>query len=150
MFPAFPTIRIALWAALWIPNPYSPTGGIGIEGDIACQYMDPNDLEHLNNEGHNYFLSQNPYTLNSYAAFGEVYYNILSDLKLIGGLRWTEDQKHFTDIPSELLVAGWGYPSTGVLNQQWDQFTGRAAINWTPKLDFTDQTLIYGSYCSWL
>ena len=24
--------------------------------------------------------------------------------------------------------------------------TGRAAANWTPKLDFTDQTLIYGSY----
>ena len=24
--------------------------------------------------------------------------------------------------------------------------TGRAAVNWTPKLDFTDQTLIYGSY----
>jgi outer membrane receptor protein involved in Fe transport len=127
-------------------NPYSPIGGIGIEGDIACQYMDPNDLEHLNNLGHNYFLSQNPYTLNSYAAFGEVYYNILNDVKLIGGLRWTEDQKHFTDIPSELLVAGYGYPVTGVLNQEWDQFTGRAAINWTPKLDFTDQTLVYGSY----
>ncbi len=126
-------------------DPFSPSG-IGIEGDIGCQYMDPHDLEHLDNKGHNYFLSQNPYTLNSYAAFGEVYYNILSDLKLIGGLRWTEDQKHFTDIPSELLVAGWGYPSTGVINQQWDQFTGRAAINWTPKLSFTDQTLIYGSY----
>ena len=24
--------------------------------------------------------------------------------------------------------------------------TGRAAVNWTPKLDFTDQTLVYGSY----
>ncbi|HVP85184.1 MAG TPA: TonB-dependent receptor [Rhizomicrobium sp.] len=117
-----------------------------LEGDMECQYMDPNNLEHLNNQGHNYFLSQNPYTLNSYAAFGEVYYNIFNDVKLIAGLRWTEDQKHFTDIPSELLVGGYGYPITGVINQQWDQFTGRAAVNWTPKLDFTDQTLIYGSY----
>jgi len=33
-----------------------------------------------------------------------------------------------------------------VVNQQWDQWTGRAAANWTPKLDFTDQTLIYVSY----
>ena len=33
-----------------------------------------------------------------------------------------------------------------VVDQQWDEFTGRAAINWTPKLDFTDQTLVYGSY----
>ena len=35
---------------------------------------------------------------------------------------------------------------TGVVNQQWDQLTGRAVANWTPKLDFTDQTLVYASY----
>jgi len=112
----------------------------------ACPYIDPNPISTLNNEGHNYFLSQNPYTLNSYAAFGEAYYNVLSDLKLTAGLRWTDDQKHFTDIPSEVGVTGYGYPITGVVNQQWSQFTGRAAVNWTPKLDFTDQTLVYGSY----
>ena len=32
------------------------------------------------------------------------------------------------------------------MDQQWDALTGRAALNWTPKLAFTDQTLIYGSY----
>jgi iron complex outermembrane receptor protein len=32
------------------------------------------------------------------------------------------------------------------VNQQWDQLTGRAAVNWSPKFDFTDQTLIYGTY----
>jgi outer membrane receptor protein involved in Fe transport len=119
---------------------------LGVEGELPCQYLDPNPLQSLNNKGHNYFLNQNPYVLNSYATFGEVYYNVLPDVKLISGLRWTEDQKHFTDIPSELLVPGYGYAVTGVLNQQWDQFTGRAAANWTPKLDFTDQTLVYGSY----
>ena len=111
-----------------------------------CRYIDPNPLTSLNNEGHNYFLSQNPYTLNSYAGFGEAYYNVTQDLKLTGGLRWTEDRKHFTDIPSELIVPGYGYAVTGIVNQQWDQLSGRAAINWTPKLDFTDQTLVYGSY----
>ena len=126
-------------------NPNSPNE-LETEGGSPCMYIDPNPLNHLNNKGHNYFLSQNPYTLNSYAGFGEAYYNILPDLKLITGLRWTEDQKHFIDIPSELLVAGYGYPSTGVVNQQWDQLTGRAAANWTPKLDFTDQTLVYASY----
>ena len=65
-------------------------------------YIDPNPLTSLNNEGHNYFLSQNPYVLNSYAGFGEAYYNVTPDLKLTGGLRWTDDQKHFVDIPSEL------------------------------------------------
>src|SRR6185437_4637119 len=113
---------------------------------LDCKYIDPNPLTGLNNKGHNYFLSQNPYTLNSYAGFGETYYNIANDLKLTAGLRWTEDQKHFTDIPSELAIPGYGYPVTGVVNQQWDQFTGRTAMNWTPKLEFTDQTLVYGSY----
>jgi iron complex outermembrane recepter protein len=122
--------------------------GVGFIPDPvgACPYIDPNPIPSVNNEGHNYFLSQNPYTLNSYAAFGEAYYNVLNDLKLTAGLRWTDDRKHFTDIPSEVGVTGYGYPITGVVNQQWGQFTGRAAVNWTPKLDFTDQTLVYGSY----
>ena len=119
--------------------PQSPTNG-------GCSYIDPNPLTSLNNQGHNYFLSQNPYVLNSYALFGETYYNITSDLKLTGGLRWTDDRKHFIDIPSELVVPGYGYPVTGVVDQQWSEWTGRATADWTPKLDFTDQTLIYGSF----
>jgi iron complex outermembrane receptor protein len=109
-------------------------------------YVDPNPIAHLDGNGHNYFRSQNPYVLNSYAAFGEANYSVFDDLKLTAGLRWTKDQKHFVVVPSWLLEEGWGYPVTGDVNQQWDQFTGRAVANWTPKLDFTDQTLVYGSY----
>jgi len=134
-----------LVGGLQVSNPFS-SNQLFTEGGSHCQYIDPNPLTSLNNQGHNYFLSQNPYNLNSYATFGEVYYNLTDDLKLTGGLRWTEDQKHFTLIPSELLVAGYGYPTTGVVDQQWDAITGRAVANWTPKLDFTDQTLIYASY----
>ncbi len=130
---------------LTVRNPGTPNH-LQTEGGIGCQYIDPNPITHLNNEGHNYFLSQNPYVLNSYAAFGETYYNLTPDLKLTGGIRWTDDQKHFIDIPSELLVAGYGYPITGIVDQEWNQLTGRAAANWTPKLDFTDQTLLYASY----
>ncbi len=119
---------------------------LGTEGGMACQYIDPNPLTSVNNQGHNYFLSQNPYVLNSYAGFGEAYYNITPDLKLTGGLRWTDDRKHFVDIPSELLVAGYGYPITGIVDQSWQEFTGRFAANWSPKLDFTDQTLLYASF----
>jgi iron complex outermembrane receptor protein len=126
--------------------PLDPRNGRSQPSLNQCNYIDPNPISAVNNEGHNYFLSQNPYALNSYASFGEAYYNLLPDLKLTTGLRWTEDQKHFTDIPSEVITDGWGYFVTGVVNQQWDQFTGRTAVNWTPKLDFTDQTLIYGSY----
>jgi len=148
----------------WTPGPYVWTPGVSdnsqclpngltytdpaAQHDAAtgCVYIDPNPYTRPNNEGHNYFLSQNPYTLNSYAGFGEVYYNVVDNLKLTGGLRWTEDRKHFVDIPSELLISGYGYPSTGIVNKQWDQLTGRAVANWTPKLDFTDQTLVYASY----
>jgi iron complex outermembrane receptor protein len=124
------------------PNPIRGGG----EPTYTCSYIDQNPISRLNNYGHNYFLSQNPYTLNSYAGFGEVYYNIARDLKLTGGLRWTEDRKHFIDIPSEVITQGYGYPVAGVVDQQWEELTGRAVVNWTPKLDFTDQTLVYGSY----
>jgi iron complex outermembrane receptor protein len=126
--------------------PSHPQLGGGVPGDGNCTYLDPNPLGSVNNEGHNYFLSQNPYVLNSYAGFGEVYYQVLSDLKLTTGVRWTDDQKHFVDIPSELVSIGYGYPATAIVDQQWEKFTGRAVANWTPKLDFTDQTLIYASY----
>jgi outer membrane receptor protein involved in Fe transport len=118
----------------------------GASNPVGCVYIDPNPLSSLDNEGHNYFLSQNPYLLDSYAAFGEVYYQIFSDLKLVGGLRYTEDRKHFVDIPSWIAAPGYGYASDQVIDQNWGEFTGRATANWTPKLDFTDQTLVYLSY----
>jgi len=123
---------------------HNPSDGAG--GVAECYYIDPNPLAALNDQGHNYFLSENPYTLNSYAGFGEAYYNPTTDLKLTAGIRWTDDRKHFVDIPSELLARGQGYVSTGSVDQVWDQFTGRLAANWTPKLDFTEQTLVYGSF----
>ena len=80
-----------------------------------CVYIDPNPINKLNNHGHNYFLSQNPYVLNSYAGFGEAYYNLTKDLKLTAGARWTDDQKHFMDIPSEVVDRrATAIPVTGV------------------------------------
>ncbi len=118
-----------------------------IQQTSGCVYIDPNPISNLNGNGHNYFRSSNPYTLNSYAVFGEAYYNVTTDLKLIGGLRWTLDRKHFPVMPSWLLaVDSYGYPVTGNINQKWSEVTGRAAVNWSPKLDFTDQTLAYASY----
>jgi iron complex outermembrane receptor protein len=119
---------------------------LGQQSNIDDGYIDPNPISHLTDEGHNYFLSQNPYILNSYALFGDANYDIANDLKFIAGLRWTDDQKHFLDIPSWVVTGGYGYPVTDVLDQSWERLTGRAVVNWTPQLDFTDQTLVYGSY----
>jgi len=112
-----------------------------------CAYTDPTPLTPgFDGQGHNYFRSENPYVLNSYAGFGEAYYQVMPDLKLTAGLRWTSDHKHFLEIPSQTLTVGWGYPVFGAVDQSWNEWTGRAVADWTPKLDFTDQTLIYGSF----
>ena len=119
----------------------------GSVGNLVCiGWIDHNPLSSLDNQGHNYFLSQNPYNLNSYAGFGEAYYQVLDDLKLTTGLRWTDDKKRFIDIPSQLFTFGYGYPVTGIVNQEWREWTGRGVADWTPKLSFTDQTLVYASY----
>ncbi|HEY5238143.1 MAG TPA: TonB-dependent receptor [Rhizomicrobium sp.] len=113
---------------------------------LGCGYVDPNPLNKIDGQGHNYFRNQNPYRLHSWAGFGEAYYQVTPDVKLTGGLRWTDDSKSFTEIPSWAIVAGKGYPVAGIVDQEWKEWTGRFVANWTPKLDFTDQSLFYGSY----
>ena len=113
---------------------------------VGCAYIDPNPLNQIDGQGHNYFRNQNPYRLHSWAGFGEVYYQLTPDLKLTGGLRWTDDSKSFTEYPTWTLIVGKGYPNFGDLNQQWKEWTGRFVANWTPKLDFTDQSMFYASY----
>ena len=140
----------------WIPNvsdnhqclngTQEPDPTAILQPTLPCTYIDPNPLGSINGKGHNYFRSDNPYTLNSYAGFGEAYYAVTNDLKLTGGLRWTDDQKHFIRIPSEVLTLGMGYPLLGPIDQEWRQWTGRFNVTWTPKLDFTDQTLIYAAF----
>jgi len=126
----------------------------GFPSNFACgqgephygTYIDPNPIDRLNGQGHNYFRSENPYRLNSFAGFGEAYYQITPDLKLTAGLRWTDDTKRFWNIPSQVFLLGGGYPVLGVVDQEWKEWTGRFNATWQPKLDFTDQSLFYASY----
>jgi len=113
---------------------------------LGCAYIDPNALSNVDGQGHNYFLSKNPAKINSWALFGEIYDQITPDLKLTGGLRFTDDEKVFTEFPSWAGLAFKGIPAAGVLTQRWQELTGRAVATWTPKLDFTDQSLFYASY----
>ena len=94
-------------------------------------------------------------TLKSEALYGETYYDIVPDLlKLTLGTRWTEDYKSELDritLYNALVPFGTStldpseVPYLG-LNQKWSKWTGRAVMDYTPKLDFTDQTLVYASY----
>jgi len=119
---------------------FSGSGGLG------CEYIDPNPLGETNGMGHNYFYSRNPYRLNSRAVFGEAYYQVMPDLKLTGGLRFTDDSKSFDEYPSWTFLPGKGVPYQGTIDQNWKEVTGRANVTWTPQLDFTEQSLFYASY----
>ncbi|MGE5565279.1 MAG: TonB-dependent receptor domain-containing protein [Parcubacteria group bacterium] len=121
----------------------------------ACPYIDPNPLDNINGEGHNYFRSKNPYRLQSAAAFGELYWQFTDALKLTAGLRYTDDRKTFTPVPSQVLLApgifaggtvSIGYPELPDIKQHWGEWTGRLGVDWKPRLSFTDQTMVYAFY----
>ena len=76
---------------------------------ISCAYIDPNPSASIDG-GPQLFPQPESLSLNSYAGFGEVYYQ-RPDVKLTGGLRWTDDQKHFVEIPSEVVATAGAIPS---------------------------------------
>ncbi|HYG26797.1 MAG TPA: TonB-dependent receptor, partial [Caulobacteraceae bacterium] len=120
-----------------------------------CPYIDPNPIESIDGNGHNYFRSKNPYKLKSTAAFGELYWDLSDNLKLTAGLRYTDDRKTFVPVPSQVLLApgvlaggavNYGYPEEAPIKQKWGEWTGRLGIDWRPELGFTDDTLLYAFY----
>ena len=130
---------------------------IGTTGS-DCVYVDPNPIDSLDEQGHNYFLSRNLVRTKSWAIFGEAYWNVSDKVKVTAGLRWTKDKKITTPVQSQLLLGGgggtigtsggnvsFGYPTDPDVVQKWSEPTGRIVIDWKPDLGFTDQTLIYAS-----
>jgi outer membrane receptor protein involved in Fe transport len=114
--------------------------------------------------GGNYFRSLSPYTLDSYAVFGEGYYDLNDELKFTLGLRYTNDKKEQDIIPTFLFTPIAAIPGgdplaprpivgaspdeggDGTLNANFAETTGRAGFDWTPDLGMTEDTLIYGFY----
>lgn len=123
-------------------NPNCATGA-------NCVAIDPN--KDPNRSGHNYYDSYGPYDLTSYAAFGELYYQMTDTFKWTLGLRYTVDSK---DVENHSVVlgtlgSGIGGASAGqpdILHVKFKKPTGRFGFDWKPKLDFTDETLIYAFY----
>ncbi len=121
-----------------------------------------------NGEGHNYYDARSGGGfLKSYAGFGEVYFDVASNLKITLGGRYTVDKLYNISYPISVLVPAnngttpfadgyGGFPPTVcttslaacLIAQRVDykEFTGRANIDWTPTLSFTDKTLVYATY----
>jgi outer membrane receptor protein involved in Fe transport len=129
-----------------LTNGFLPGDPNGVYPVVGCVYIDPNPIASVNDQGHNYFLSKNPYKLISYAVFGEAYYQVTDALKITAGLRWTVDKKEAPRIPSWILATNSvGYPVAEVIEQEWREPTGRLTVDWKPDLSFTDETLLYAS-----
>ncbi|MDP5211214.1 TonB-dependent receptor [Microbulbifer sp. 2205BS26-8] len=131
-----------------------------------CIYVDYSPLDQLSDDGHNYFLSRNLVKTRSRALFGETYWQMTDEVKLTAGLRYTEDLKTATPIPSQLLqgtqvsyttgeetsgpASGGkvrrGYPQGEDIEQEWQEYTGRLVLDWRSETPFTDETLFYVSY----
>ena len=140
---------------------FGPAGSV-LGGPV---HLDPGSTP--DGSGHNYYDSRSGGGFTkSYAAFGEVYYDIMPNLKLTLGGRYTTDQITNVAFPIEVLVAnasqtqlypdGYGgfptqfcaSPTTCLTDQKvtYREFTGRANLDWTPTLSFTDKTLVYATY----
>ena len=125
------------------------TGNPNCTSGPACILIDPKKDPDRN--GHSYFDLYNPYDLTSYAAFGELYYQMTDSFKWTLGLRYTVDSKdqenHAVSLGapgSGLLPAPPGLPA--VLHAKFKKPTGRFGFDWQPDLDFTDHTLVYAFY----
>jgi iron complex outermembrane recepter protein len=107
------------------------------------------------------------YTLNAYAGFGEAYFQATDTLKLTVGARYTSDNKTVHDVqPTPLVNMGYApygtedlsglilpatssaptFPSIRTAEANTNAWTGRAVLEWSPTLDFTDQSMFYASY----
>ncbi|MCO1336589.1 TonB-dependent receptor [Microbulbifer sp. OS29] len=143
-------------------NCTEPEGNVGSD----CVYVDPNSIENIDEEGHNYFLSRNLVETRSWALFGEAYWQINDDVKLTTGLRYTDDRKRSTPVPSQLLLGTQyndetgeissgelsgglthrGYPEGDQVSLSWKEYTGRAVLDWRTETPFTDDTMLYVSF----
>ncbi|MGE5565074.1 MAG: TonB-dependent receptor domain-containing protein [Parcubacteria group bacterium] len=88
-----------------VSSPVYARYGIDVPDGIVCTPIETNPIGSLNDTGRNYFRSRNPYNLGSRGVFGELYWEFSSAAKLTAGLRYTDDRKKFTPIPSETLLS---------------------------------------------
>lgn len=116
-------------------------------------------VSNVTDQGRNYFLSRTPYTLDAYALFGEVYWDVTDTFKATVGLRYTSDSKEVINNLTALLAnvgtlplaltprpAFLTNPVQRLATTENEEVTGRAGFDWKPELGFTDDTLIYAFY----
>ena len=91
-----------------------------------------------------FVIESDPVTIESWAVFAELYYDLTDNTRLTGGFRFSWDDK---SIATRTIFLNPG-PDGGVspkteLQANWGVPTGKIGIDHTTKLPFTDETLLY-------
>jgi len=124
-------------------------GGAIFGGNVPIDQGELFSLQ-LTGDGGNYFRSLSPYRLESFAVFGEGYFDVTDTVQLTVGLRYTDDQKEQDIVPTFLFTpqAEGADPlaGTGVQKEAFEEVTGRVVLDWSPDLDFTEDSLFFASY----
>ena len=105
------------------------TDGIYGPGTVTVEQV-------LNFGGEVGFISDSKPERDSISVYGQGTYHLSERLRLVGGLRYTEDEVY-----SE-VTNFFGREGTALLETKSDKLTGRGAL----EFDLDDNTMIYGSY----
>jgi outer membrane receptor protein involved in Fe transport len=91
------------------------------------------------------FDSYTQYEVDTWALFGELYYDFSDDTRLTVGLRYSDEEKevharsYFVD-----LSAGFNDPLSDQ-NDDWQEVTGKISLDHNLDLSWTDETLIFAT-----
>ena len=97
--------------------------------------------------GQNYYDNRSNYTLRSWAAMGEFYYQPTEALRFTLGLRYTDDHKEVTPFAPILFGFLGGLPAGAVVQEPLQQVTfrettGRLGVDW----HLTQDSMLYAFY----
>lgn len=129
------------------------TGNPNCFADAPCVAIDPN--QDPDRTGHNYYDAYGPYQLKSTAFFGEVYWDINDAIQIIGGIRYTDDQKDVNQFAYGSLTlpafvslgkAGVGLGRLTPLHVDFQEITGRAGFKWDLKDALGGSSNLYAFY----
>lgn len=84
----------------------------------------------------------------SWAAFGEIYYDLTEKLKLTAGIRYSDEEKsQKTQTVSALsfLTPGFNPFAYEELENDWQETTGKLGLSYQADNDLTDETLLFGT-----
>jgi outer membrane receptor protein involved in Fe transport len=115
---------------------------LGLGAGAFADFTNPPGFHYT---GNNYYVNRSNYELKSWAADGEVYYQMSQDLRFTVGARYTDDTKD-VEAFSPILFAPTNTQPETLQHAEFKEWTGRAGFDWHLHPGFTDSTMLYAFY----